>query len=132
MSMIDPIADMLTRIRNAAQARHSSVDIPASKMKLDIVRILKEERFIDNYRFIPDGKQGVIRVYLRYVGKRQSAIAGIERVSTPGLRKYAGKEEIPRVAGGFGIAVLSTSKGILTDKQARRLGVGGEIICKVW
>jgi len=132
MSMTDPIADMLTRIRNAAHAQHKSVDIPSSKMKLDIVKILKDEHFVSNFRVIPDEKQGVLRVYLRYLGKGKSAITGIERVSVPSLRAYVGGGEIPRVAGGYGIAVISTSRGVITDKQARRLGVGGEVICKVW
>ncbi len=130
--MTDPIADMLTRIRNASRAQHRSVDIPSSKLKLEIVRILKEEHFVSNFRTIEDGAQNIIRVYLRYIGKGRSAITGIERVSTPSLRVYVGREEIPRVAGGYGIAVVSTSRGVLTDKQARRLGVGGEVICKVW
>ncbi|MBN1426413.1 30S ribosomal protein S8 [Candidatus Fermentibacteria bacterium] len=132
MSMTDPIADMLTRIRNAAHAQHRSVDMPSSKMKLDIVKILKDERFVSNFRVIEDEKQGILRVYLRYLDKGQNAITGIERVSTPGLRAYVSKNHIPRVAGGFGIAVISTSRGVVTDKQARRLGVGGEVVCRIW
>jgi small subunit ribosomal protein S8 len=130
--MTDPIADMLTRIRNAAHAQHRSVDMPSSKVKLDVVKILKDERFVTNFRVIEDGKQGVLRVYLRYLGKGQNAITGIERVSVPSLRVYVGQGAIPRVAGGYGVAVISTSRGVVTDKQARRLGVGGEVICKVW
>lgn len=132
MSMTDPIADLLTRIRNAAHAQHKSVDVPSSKMKLDIVKILKDERFVSNYRVIADGKQGMLRVYLRYLGKGKSAISGLERVSVPSLRVYVGKDSIPRVAGGYGIAIISTSQGIVTDKHARRIGVGGEVVCKVW
>lgn len=132
MSMTDPVADMLTRIRNAARAQHRSVDMPSSKMKLDIVKILKDERFVSNFRVIEDQKQGILRVYLRYLGKGQNAITGIQRVSTPGLRVYVSKDAIPRVAGGFGVAVISTSQGMVTDKQARRLGVGGEVVCRVW
>jgi len=132
MSMTDPIADMLTRIRNAAHAGHRSTDIPSSKIKVSIAQILKEEHFIRNYRILPDDKQGVLRVYLRYLEKGEPVIEGIERVSRPGLRVYVGKDEIPRVAGGYGISILSTSRGVLTGKSANRLDVGGEVLCKVW
>ncbi len=132
MSMTDPIADMLTRIRNAARAGHRSTDIPSSKMKTAIAEILKEERFIRNFRVIPDNKQGILRVYLRYLDKGENVIEGIKRVSTPGLRVYVGKEDMPRVAGGYGVSILSTSRGVLAGKQARRLGIGGEVILKVW
>lgn len=132
MSMTDPIADMLTRVRNALRAGHRAVEIPSSRMKVAIAEILKEERFITNYRVITDGKQGILKVYLRYLGKGESAIEGIERVSKPGLRVYVGKDEIPKVCGGFGISILSTSRGVVTDKRAKRLGIGGEVVCRVW
>ena len=132
MSMTDPIADMLTRIRNAAQARHKKVDVPASKLKKEIARVLAENRFIDNFAYIEDDKQGILRLYLRYDGENQSLIRGLERVSKPGLRRYASKREIPRVLQGLGIAIVSSSKGVMTDREARRYGVGGEILCKVW
>ena len=132
MSMTDPIADMLTRIRNAAHAGHRSTDIPASNIKISIARILKEEHFIRNYRVLTDDKQGMLRVYLRYLEKGEPVIEGIERVSRPGLRVYVGKDDIPRVAGGYGISILSTSRGVLTGKNANRLDVGGEVLCKVW
>ena len=132
MSMTDPIADMLTRIRNACNAKHSRVDVPASKLKREIARVLAESRFIDNFAFIEDGKQGILRLYLRYDQNDNSIIRGLERVSKPGLRQYAGKADIPRVLRGLGIAVISTSKGVMTDKEARMNGVGGEILCSVW
>jgi small subunit ribosomal protein S8 len=130
--MTDPIADMLTRVRNALRAGHRTVEIPSSRMKVAIAEILKEERFITNYRVITDGKQGMLKVYLRYLAKGEGAIEGIERVSKPGLRVYVGKDGIPKICGGFGIAILSTSRGVFTDKRARRLGIGGEVVCKVW
>ena len=132
MSMTDPIADMLTRIRNACSAKHSRVDVPASKLKREVARVLAESRFIDNFAFIEDGKQGILRLYLRYDQNDNSIIRGLERVSTPGLRQYASKANIPRVLRGLGIAIVSTSKGVMTDKQARMNGVGGEILCSVW
>ena len=133
--MTDPIADMLTRIRNALQAGHTSVVFPSSNLKLSIVRILKDEGFIRNYDVIPERPQPRIRVWLKYVGERKarkSVITGLKRVSKPGRRIYAGKDEIPWVLSGVGISVLSTSKGIVTGRQARELGVGGEVICYVW
>ena len=133
--MTDPIADMLTRIRNALLAGHTSVVFPSSNLKLSIVRILKDEGFIRNYDVIPERPQPRIRVWLKYVGERKSrksVITGLERVSKPGRRIYAGKDEIPWVLSGVGISVLSTSKGIVTGRQARELGVGGEVICYVW
>ena len=132
MSITDPIADYLTRIRNAARARHSKVDIPASNILKEITRILLEEGYIRNYTTINDSKQGILRVYLKYNKDRESAIAGLERVSRPGYRRYTGVEKIPRVLNGLGIAILSTPKGILTDEEARREKVGGEILCYVW
>jgi len=130
--MTDPIADMLTRIRNASHARFDKVDVPFSKLKLEIARVLKEEGFIREYEFIKEGPQGVIRVYLKYTPDRSPVIHGIRRVSKPGLRKYAGHKDLPRVLSGLGVAVVSTSRGVLTDKQARAQGVGGEILCYVW
>ena len=132
MSMTDPIADMLTRIRNASSAKHPKVDVPASRLKREVARVLAESRFIDNFAFIEDGKQGVLRLYLRYDQNDNSIIRGLERVSTPGLRQYASKADIPRVLRGLGIAIISTSKGVMTDKQARMNGVGGEVLCSVW
>ena len=132
MSMTDPIADMLTRIRNACMAGHRKVDIPSSKMKREIARILKERGFIHNYAYVDDNRQGYLRLYLKYSGENESAILGLRRVSRPGLRRYVGKDEIPRVLNGLGVAVLSTSRGILTDDEARKAGVGGEVICSIW
>lgn len=135
MTMTDPIADMLTRIRNAIMVGHSYVVVPGSKVKLAIAKILKEEGFIENYEITKDRPQPVIRIWLRYAGDRKDrrcAITGLRRVSRPGCRVYTGKKDIPRVLSGMGIAVLSTSRGIMTDKQARRLGIGGEVLCYVW
>ena len=133
MSMSDPIADLLTRIRNAGRAGHKRVDIPASKLKLEIARILLKERFIANYKFVEDdGPQGVIRIYLKYTPADEPVISGIERVSKPGLRRYAGVQGIPRVFGGMGVSILSTSRGIMTGREARSAGVGGELLCNVW
>ncbi len=132
MSMTDPLADMLTRIRNACSAKHSRVDVPASKLKREVARVLAESRFIDNFAFIEDDKQGILRLYLRYDQNDNSIIRGLERISKPGLRQYAGKADVPRVLRGLGIAIVSTSKGVMTDKQARMNGVGGEILCSVW
>ncbi|MBZ0268600.1 30S ribosomal protein S8 [bacterium] len=133
MAMSDPIADMLTRIRNASGARHKRTDIPASKMKLEIARVLLKERFISNYKFIPDdGPQGNIRVYLKYTPDEEPVIVGIQRESKPGLRRYCGAREVPRVLGGMGVSILSTSRGIMTGREASKVGVGGEILCSVW
>jgi small subunit ribosomal protein S8 len=134
MSVTDPIADMLTRIRNAGMAGHSQVAVPSSKIKLAIARILKEEGFIREYRLIEEKPQAVIRIWLRYVGEkpRRHMLTSLKRVSKPGCRIYVGKREIPWVRSGLGIAILSTPKGVLTDRQARRLGVGGEVLCNVW
>jgi small subunit ribosomal protein S8 len=133
--MTDVVADMLTRIRNATQAGHSSVVVPSSKLKLDLARILRDEGFVQNYDVIPDRRQPNIRIWLRYVGERRErkpVITGLRRISKPGRRVYVGKTEIPWVFSGTGIAVLSTPKGVLTDRQARRMGVGGEVMCYVW
>ena len=130
--MTDPIADMLTRIRNGNDAKHSNVDIPASNIKIELAQILVDEGFIKGFDVIEDGKQGVIRIELKYGQNNEKVISGIKRISKPGLRVYVKKDEIPRVLGGLGIAILSTSKGIKTDKDARREGVGGEVICYVW
>ena len=130
--MTDPIADMLTRIRNGNNAKHDSVDVPASNIKKELAQILLDEGFVKGFDVIEDGKQGVIRVELKYGQNNEKVISGIKRISKPGLRVYVKKDEIPRVLGGLGIAILSTSKGIKTDKDARREGVGGEVICYVW
>lgn len=132
MVMTDPIADMLTRIRNANMARHGSVEIPASNMKKRMAEILLEEGFIKSFDVIDDNKQGIIRVQLKYGENNERVISGLKRISKPGLRVYAKRNEIPKVLGGLGIAVLSTSNGIVTDKVARKNGVGGEVICYVW
>ena len=131
MQVTDPIADMLTRIRNANSARHDSVDVPASNMKKAIAEILLEEGYIKNYQIIDDGKQGIIRIALKYAGK-QRVISGIKRVSKPGLRIYKNKEELPKVLKGLGVAIISTSKGIMSDKNARKENVGGEVLAFVW
>ena len=131
MQITDPIADMLTRIRNAGSAKHATVDVPASKMKKAIAEILLEEGYIKNFQIINDGLQGIIRVTLKYNGN-EKAIAGLRRVSKPGLRVYVGADELPRVLRGLGIAIISTSKGIMTDKKARAAHVGGEVLAFVW
>lgn len=132
MVMTDPIADMLTRIRNANTVRHEKLEVPASKMKREIAEILKREGFIRDVEYIEDNKQGILRIYLKYGKNNERVITGLKRISKPGLRVYAKSHEIPRVLGGLGIAIVSTSKGLLTDKEARRQQVGGEIIAYVW
>ena len=132
MQMSDVIADMLTRIRNANDAKHATVDIPASNMKKAIADILVEEGYVKGYQIIEDGKQGTIRVTLKYEGNKQKVLRGIRRVSKPGLRIYAGYEDMPKVMNGLGIAIVSTSKGIMTDKKARQMKVGGEVLAFVW
>ena len=132
MTMTDPIADMLTRIRNANSAGHKTVEVPASKIKKSIAEILKDEGYINGFEVKEDGKQGVIRITLKYEAGKQKVIHGLRRVSKPGLRIYAGCDDMPRVMNGLGIAIVSTSKGIMTDKQARREKVGGEVIAFVW
>ena len=132
MQITDPIADLLTRIRNANSSKHESVDVPASNMKKAIVEILKEEGYIKEYQVIEDGKQGVIRITLKYGPKNEKVISGLKRVSKPGLRYYASADELPRVLKGLGIAIVSTSKRIMTDKEARKAHVGGEVLAFVW
>ena len=132
MSVTDPIADMFTRLRNSSRAGHDKVDIPASWMKKEIAGILKAKGFIKNYRLIEDRKQGILRIYLKYRPGRKEMINGLQRVSKPGLRVYAKKEDVPRVLGGVGIAILSTPEGIMTDEECRRKGVGGEVLGYVW
>lgn len=132
MAMTDPIADMLTRIRNANSAAHKTVDIPSSNMKKTIAEILMNEGYVKGFNVIEDGKQGILRVQLKYGPNKEKVITGIKRISKPGLKVYANKNEVPRVLGGLGIAIISTSKGVITDKDARKMGVGGEVICYVW
>lgn len=132
MQITDPIADMLTRIRNAGSARHETVDIPNSKMKKAIAEILLEEGYIKSFQLIDDGTQGIIRVTLKYLPGKEKTIQGLRRVSKPGLRVYAGADELPQVLRGLGIAIISTSKGIMTDKKARAQHVGGEVLAFVW
>lgn len=132
MTMTDPIADLLTRIRNANMVRHASVEIPASNMKKKVAQILAEEGFIKGYEFVEDSKQGIIKIAMKYDENKDRVITGLKRISKPGLRVYAKHNEIPRVLGGLGIAIISTSHGIMTDKQARKQGLGGEVICYVW
>jgi len=130
--LTDPIADMLTRIRNASNGEHEKVDVPASKLKVRIAEILKSEGFIKNCRLIEDQKQGVLRVYLRYGPRGEKMISGLVRVSSPGRRLYAAAGEVPSILGGMGVAILSTSKGVLTDREARNEKLGGEVLCYVW
>ena len=132
MHITDPIADMLTRIRNANNARHTTVDIPASNMKKAIANILLEEGYIKNVEIIEDNIQGIIRITLKYGENKQKVLTGLKRVSKPGLRSYASKDELPRVLKGLGIAIISTSKGVMTDKEARRHNVGGEVLAFIW
>ena len=132
MQITDPIADMLTRIRNAGMARHESVDVPASKMKTAIAEVLLKEGYIKAFQIVNDGTQGVIRITLKYLPNREKAIQGLKRVSKPGLRVYAGADELPWILKGLGIAIISTSKGIMTDKEARKAHVGGEVLAFVW
>lgn len=132
MVMTDPIADMLTRIRNANMVRHEKLEVPASKLKKEIADILKREGFIRDYEYIEDSKQGVIRIFLKYGANNEKVITGLKRISKPGLRVYAKAGELPRVLNGLGIAVVSTSKGVLTDKEARQQAVGGEVLAYVW
>ena len=131
MTMTDPVSDCLSRIRNASRAKHKRVDIPASKMKVEVARILMENHFIANYKVLDDGRQGVLRVYLKYQDDKP-VLHGIERVSRPGRRVYKGREELPRIRSGLGVSIVSTSKGLLTDRDSRGAGVGGEIVARVW
>jgi small subunit ribosomal protein S8 len=132
MVMSDPIADMLTRIRNANVVRHETVEIPASKIKRKIATILKQEGFIRDAEFVEDNKQGIIRIFLKYGPNNERVISGLKRISKPGLRVYTNTQEVPKVLGGLGIAIISTSKGVMTDKEARQSKAGGEVICYVW
>jgi small subunit ribosomal protein S8 len=132
MSMTDPIADMLSRIRNGIQAHHDRVELPASKLKVEIARILKNEGFISNFKLIEEKPQSKLRVYLKYADDGEPVIHGIERISRPGRRVYRGKEEIPQVLGGLGLSIISTSKGVLSGDEAAKSGIGGEVLCQVW
>ena len=132
MTMTDPIADFLTRIRNANMVYKETVEIPASKAKKAMAQILKDEGLIKDYEYVEDGKQGIIRIYLKYGPNRENVIAGLKRISKPGLRVYVRKDEVPKVLNGLGIAVISTSQGLMTDKEARKRGLGGEVVCYVW
>jgi small subunit ribosomal protein S8 len=133
MGMTDPLGDMLTRLRNANKAKHEKVDIPASNLKVHIARILKDEGYIKNYKVIKDGKQGILRIFLKYEGEtKKQIIIGLKLLSRPGLRRYVHKAEIPLVLRGLGLSILSTSKGVLPDKEARKQNVGGELLCSVW
>ena len=133
MGMTDPLADMLTRLRNANKAKQEKVDIPASNFKVQVARILKDEGYLKNYKVIKDAKQGILRIYLKYEGETKKQVIGeMKIISRPGLRRYVHKSEIPQVLRGLGLSILSTSKGVLTDKEARKLNVGGELLCSIW
>ncbi|MDR1206047.1 MAG: 30S ribosomal protein S8 [Peptococcaceae bacterium] len=132
MVMTDPIADFLTRVRNANSVYHDKVEIPASRIKKNIAEIMKNEGMIKDYEYIEDGKQGILRLYLKYGANKQKVISGLKRISRPGLRVYVNKDEVPRILGGLGIAVISTSHGVMTDKEARKRGLGGEVLCCLW
>lgn len=132
MAVSDPIADFLTCVRNAIRARHRKVDVPASRMKTELAKVLLRERFINNFKMLEDSNQGVLRIYLKYGPDERNVISGIRRTSTPGRRVYVRKDAIPRVMGGLGAAILSTSRGLMTDREAREAGLGGELICQVW
>ena len=132
MQITDPVADMLTRIRNANSAKHETVDVPASNLKKAIAQILLDEGYIKSFELVDNGNQGIIRITLKYLAKKQAVLSGLKRVSKPGLRIYAGAEELPKVLKGLGIAIISTSKGVMTDKKARELHIGGEVLAFVW
>ncbi len=133
MGMTDPLADMLARLRNANKAKQEKVDIPASNFKVQVARILKDEGYLKNYKVIKDGKQGILRIYLKYEGEtKKQIIGGLKIISRPGLRRYVHRSEIPLVLRGLGLSILSTSKGVLTDKEARKQNVGGELLCSIW
>jgi small subunit ribosomal protein S8 len=132
MSVSDPIADFLTCVRNAVRAKHRKVDVPASKMKTELTKVLLRERYINNFKVIDDTRQGMLRVYLKYGTGDESVITNLKRVSTPGRRVYVGKDEIPRVMGGLGSSIVSTSRGLMSDREAREAGLGGELVCQVW
>jgi len=132
MAVSDPIADFLTCVRNGVRAKHRKVDVSASSMKAELAKVLLRERFINNFKLIEDTKQGVLRIYLKYAGEDESVITGIRRISTPGRRVYVRKDGIPRVMGGLGTSIVSTSRGMMTDREAREAGLGGELVCQVW
>ncbi|RFT15905.1 MAG: SSU ribosomal protein S8p (S15Ae) [Candidatus Saccharicenans subterraneus] len=132
MSLTDPIADMLTRIRNAVRAKKKEINVPSSRLKVEIARILKEEGYIKNYKVIEDNKQGVLNIVLKYTDDNQSVISGLRRVSKPGCRIYCSRDSIPRVLDGLGVVIISTSRGLLTDKQCQEQGLGGEVLCEIW
>jgi len=133
MGMTDPLADLLTRVRNANKAKHEKVDVPASNLKGNVIRILKDEGYIKNYKLIKDGKQGILRIYLKFEGDtKKQVISGLKILSKPGRRRYVAADEIPSVLRGLGLTILSTSKGVMTDKEARKQKVGGELLCSVW
>jgi small subunit ribosomal protein S8 len=132
MAVSDPVADFLTGIRNALRARHRKVDVPASRLKTDIAKVLLRERYINNFKTIEDRKRGVLRIYLKYTADDASVITGLRRASTPGRRLYVKKDAVPRVMGGLGTSILSTSRGVMTDREARDAGLGGELLCQVW
>ncbi len=132
MAVSDPVADFLTCVRNAIRAKHRKVDVNASRVKTELAKVLLRERFINNFKVIEDTKQGVLRIYLKYAGEDTSVITGIRRVSTPGRRVYVRKDGIPRVMGGLGTSIVSTSRGMMTDREAREAGLGGELVCQVW
>ncbi len=132
MAVSDPLADFLTCVRNAIRARHRKVDVSASRVKTELAKVLLRERFINNFKVIEDTKQGVLRIYLKYTGEDSSVISGIRRISTPGRRVYVRRHGIPRVMGGLGTSIVSTSRGMMTDREAREAGLGGELICQVW
>jgi small subunit ribosomal protein S8 len=132
MAVTDPIADMLTVIRNGCKAKHKKVEVPASRVKTEILKVLMKEKYISNYRYIEDTKQGRLRIYLKYTDDEESVISGLRRVSRPGLRIYRKADELPSVRGGLGVAIMSTSHGIMTGSNARKLRLGGEVLCNVW
>jgi small subunit ribosomal protein S8 len=132
MGMTDPISDMLTRMRNALTVSYSTVDIPSSRQKIDIAKVLKSEGFIKNYKIMADKRQGIMRIFFKYDEKGESVIIGLKRISKPGCRIYRKADKIPKILNGYGISILSTSKGVMTDSQARKIGIGGEIICSIW
>ena len=132
MSLTDPVADFLTRVRNAIRARHQKVDVPASKLKLELARILKEEGYISNFKSTEEDGQKILRIYLKYGANNEAAMSKLERISKPGCRVYVGRNEIPRVLGGMGINILTTPQGVMTGRDARKHGVGGEVLCEIW
>jgi small subunit ribosomal protein S8 len=132
MAMTDPISDMMTRIRNATTVRHDRTDVPASKMKLELAKILKQEGYIRTFKLLEEGPQGVLRIYLKYADDGEPVIHGMKRISKPGRRVYRGVADLPKVRAGLGVAVISTNRGVITDEQARSLSVGGEVLCEIW